>query len=365
MENIFITGGAGFLGWKLVQNILDQTDSMLYLLVRGDSHKTARGRIDELIDRSYHWNQRRKIYSRIKVIEGDITEKNLGMTRTQVEKLSKKIRIIYHSAALCEFNVPMPCIRKINVYGTKNVLDFALKCKKSGQFVSFHHVSTVAIMGDKGGILREDSLDIGQGFNNTYEETKFEAEKLINEYRKKGLSVSIYRPSVIVGDSVTGEVSDFRMFYHPLHIFSIEILEEIPANKDLKYNLVPVDYVARAIYLISSNRKNDNKNYHLTNSRSITLNSLLNTASPYFGFKKPKIIPENKFNFRKLRGFRRKVIEPYLPYFNHKKIIFDTTNFKKAINGAGFTWPVIDKRLLHRLFKYCADVKYINRKIKL
>ncbi|MCX5687454.1 MAG: SDR family oxidoreductase [Candidatus Omnitrophica bacterium] len=365
MANIFITGGAGFLGWKLVKNLLNETDSKLYLLVRQNSRKNVRERIEELINKSYSRKKIKKIRSRIEVVKGDITEKNFGMKKTQIGNLSKKIGIIYHCAALCQFNVPMSIIRKINVGGTRNVLDFALKCKANGKFKSFHHISTVAIMGDAGGVLCENSLDIGQRFNNTYERTKFEAEKLINKYRKKGLKVSIYRPSVIVGDSITGEASDFQLFYRPLHIFSMEILEEIPASKNLKYNLVPVNYVARVIYLISSNEKNDNGNYHLTNPHNITLNAFLNIASSYFGFKKPNITLGNKFNFKKLKGFRRKVIEPYLPYFNHKKIAFGMANFNRAIKSTGFVWPAIDRKLLFRLFKYCVDVKYINKKIKL
>ena len=365
MSNIFITGGAGFLGWELVKILLNETDSKLYLLVRQNSRKSVKERIGELINKSYSKKNRRKIRIRIKVVKGDITEKNLGMKKSQIRELSGKINLIYHSAALCDFNVPMPVIRKINVTGTKNVLDFAMRCKKNDQLMSFHHISTVAIMGNKGGMLYENSLDIGQRFNNTYERTKFEAEKLINKYRKKGLAVSIYRPSVIVGDSVTGEASDFQLFYRPLHIFSMEILEEIPASVNFKYNIVPVDYVARSIYLISSDQRNDNKNYHLTNPKGITLNSLLNTASAYFGFRKPKIISENRFNFKELKGFKKKVIEPYLPYFNHKEIDFDTTNFKKAVNGNEFNWPVTGRKLLRRLFKNCVDVKYIVRKIKL
>jgi len=365
MANIFITGGAGFLGWRLVKNLLDETDSKLYLLVRQNSRKTVKERINELINKSYNGKKIKKIHSRLEVVKGDIIEKNLGMKKSQIRELFGKINLIYHSAALCDFNVPMPVIRKINVTGTKNVLDFAMRCKKKGQFISFHYISTVAIMGNKGGALYENSLDMRQMFNNTYEETKFEAEKLINKYRKKGLLASIYRPSVIVGDSVTGEASDFQIFYRPLHIFSMDIFEEIPANPYLEYNLVPVDYVAKAIYLISSDRKNDNKNYHLTNPNSIAINFLLNMASSYFGFKKPKITPKDKFNFRKLRGFKRKVIEPYLPYLNHKEVMFDATNFKQAVNRANFAWPVINRKLLRRLFKYCADVKYINREIKL
>jgi len=365
MANIFITGGAGVLGWKLVKILLNETDSKLYLLVRKNSRKTVNERIVDLIDKSYKGKKRRDAYRRIEVVRGDIAEKNLGIKKARIEELSKKINIIYHSAALCQFNVPMPIIKKINLGGTKNVLDFALKCKINYHLTSFHHISTVAIMGDAGGVLYENSLDIGQRFNNTYEETKFEAEKLIDKYRNKGLSVSIYRPSVIVGDSITGEASDFQIFYRPLHIFSIDILEEIPANRNLKYNLVPVDYVAKAIYLISSDRKNDNKNYNLTNPNSITFNFLLNAACSYFGFKKPKIVSKNKFNFKKLKGFKRKVIEPYLPYLNHKEIMFNANNFKQAVNGSDFAWPVVDRKLLRRLFKYCVDVKYIDRRIKL
>lgn len=362
MEHIFITGGTGFLGWRLIRNFLDETDSKLYLLVRGNSRKTAGGRISELINKTYSGKNRKSAYKRIEVVEGDITEKNLGISKTRLKELSGKISMIYHSAALCEFSVPMNIIREINLTGTRNVLDFAWKCKENSQFLSLHHISTVAIMGSSGGVLYEDSLDIGQSFNNTYEKTKFEAERLINRHRNMGLNASIYRPSVIVGDSVTGEASDFQIFYHPLHIFSLGIFEEIPANGNFKYNLVPVDYVAMAIYLISIDRKNDNKNYHLTNSRSITLNSLLNIASAYFGFKKPKITPKNRFNFKALKGFRRKVIEPYLPYFNHKEMIFDRTNFKKAVKGTAFKWPNVDRKLLLTLLKYCVDVKYITRK---
>jgi len=350
------------LGWKLVRNFLDETDSELYLLVRGNSRKTARGRINELINKTYSGKNRKSAYKRIEVVEGDITEKNLGINKSRLKELSEKINMIYHSAALCEFSVPMHIIREINLTGTKNVLDFAWKCRANGNFLSLHYISTVAIMGNSGGVLYEDSLDIGQGFNNTYEKTKFEAERLINRHRNKGLAVSVYRPSVIVGDSITGEASDFQIFYHPLHIFSLGIFEEIPANGNFKYNLVPVDYVAMAICLISMDRKNDNKNYHLTNNHSITLNSLLNIASSYFGFKKPKITPKSRFNFKGLKGFRRKVIEPYLPYFNHKEMMFDTANFKKAVKGTVFAWPNVDRKLLFTLLKYCADVKYIKRK---
>ena len=361
MKNIFITGATGFLGWDIVKNLLGEKDSTLYLLVRAESQLAAEGRINKLINERIDKEKREDARERINVICGDVTKKDLGINRPQLEKLYKKIDIIYHGAALCEFGVLLERIRKINLFGTKNMLDFALNCKNKGRLNSFQHISTVGIAGDSGGMLYEKDVNINQGFNNTYEQSKFEAEELVNEYRDRGLSVSVYRPSIIVGDSMTGKVSNFQMFYQPLHIFSLELVEKIPANESLGYNLVPVDYVARAIHLISSNQDN-NKNYHLTNPNTAALSSLLDVASSYFGFKKPEIIPEREYDYNKLTGFRKKVLDPYLPYFNHKKLSFDAANSDTLLKSKGFSWPAIDNDLLLRLFKYCADVKYIKRR---
>jgi thioester reductase-like protein len=360
MKNIFVTGATGFLGWELVKNLLKDKDSRLYLLVRSNSKGRANERVRRLINKTYKGAGRGDVRNRICVLEGDITERNLGIPESGLEKLSKEINSIYHCAALCEFGVPLEPIRKINVSGTKNVLDFGMRCRENGQFKSFHHVSTLAVMGDSGGMFYENDLDVGQKFNNTYEQTKFEAEKLIDKYREKGLLISIYRPSVITGHSISGEVSDFQFFYHPLHIFSLGIFEEVPVNRKIRCNLVPVDYVTKALYLISSNAQNNNKNYHLANPNTITLDSLLDIASFYFGFKKPRLVPVEEFDFRTLKGFKKKLIEPYLPYFTHKEVEFDTTNFDRAINGKDFSWPIIDRDLLLRLFKYCADVRFIK-----
>ncbi|MFH1478166.1 MAG: SDR family oxidoreductase [Candidatus Omnitrophota bacterium] len=362
MKNIFITGSTGFLGWDIARNLLDNTDSNVYLLVRGKADRSGSKRILDLLERSYPEQKRMSIVNRIEVLEGDVTGINLGLKKDKYDSLTKEIDVIYHSAALCEFGIELPIIKKINVDGTKNMLDFALLCGKNGQFISFQYVSTVGIAGKTGGVFYENSLDIGQEFNNTYERTKFEAEKLIESYRKKGLSISVYRPSIITGDSKTGEASNFQMLYQPLHFFSLGIFDKIPVNREMKYNLVPVDCVAKAIYLISTNEDN-NKNYHVTNPNPIDIDFLLNAASEYFGFKKPKLVSEKEFDYELLRGFGRKLIDPYLPYFNHKALTFDNTNFNKAIEGKGFKWPVINEAILKRLFKYCADVDYIKRKI--
>ena len=359
MRHILLTGASGFLGWEIVKNLLKETDAILYLLARSKRQQCASERIDALIRKDYKSRERKAVSKRIEVIEGDIMDKNLGIRKIYSDKLYRQIDTIYHCAALCKFGIPWEHIKKVNIDGTRNMLDFAMKCRRNGQFGSFHHISTIAVAGKTGGVFYEDDIDIGQEFNNTYERSKFEAEKLVERYRKKGLNILIYRPSIVTGNSVTGEVSNFRIFYQPLHIFSLGLFDEIPGNASAKYDLAPIDYVAKAVYLLSTSDNCKNRNFHLSNPNTISLDTFLTMASSYFGFKKPIIVPEDKYDFRQLQGFRKKVIEPYIPYFNRKDVSFKTTNFNRAINGKKFSWPTVDKKLLFRLFRYCVQKGYI------
>lgn len=307
-----------------------------------------------------NFNEARK---RIKIIKGDITEKNLGIDRTKRKSLIKKIDTVYHCAALCNFVDPLKIVRKVNVQGTKNLLDFALDCRHFGRLKNINYISTVAVAGNKKGIFYEDMLNEGQGFNNVYEQSKFEAEKLVESYKKKeGLSLAIFRPGVIVGDSVTGKVDNFQMFYQFLHILSLGLFKELPVNRNMQYGIVPVDCTAKAIYLISSDSQNNYKTYHLVNPNTISFDFFLHMAKSYFGFKGPMFVSSESYNYKKLTGFSKKLIDYYLPYLTHKSILFDTSNFETAIDTRNFSWPKIDERFLTRLFRYCDKIGYIKRK---
>jgi len=358
MNNILITGATGFLGWNVAKRLLLNKNNKLYTLSRTKNNEKADHRIKSLFISDY--GDLNNFKTQIEVIEGDITLPLLGIKKSAANDLYKKINDIYHCAALCDFGAPLEPIRNINVIGTKNVLDFAIRCKGHGQFNKLSHISTVGVAGDSAGRFYEGSLDVGQKFNNTYEQTKYEAEELVQHYRQKGLSISVFRPTIVSGDSRTGKVTNFQMFYQPLHIFSLELFSEIPANKVMKYNLVPVDYVADAICLISP--KGNNRNYHLVNPSTVTLEYFLDVACKYFCFKKPHIIDRRKFDYSTLTGFRKKLLDPYIPYFNHKYIVYDDANFRSVIAGQKFMWPKIDKKLLLTLFKYCDKVGFIKRK---
>jgi nucleoside-diphosphate-sugar epimerase len=159
-----------------------------------------------------------------------------------------------------------------NLDGTRHVLDL---CRRVG-IREYHHVSTAYVCGLREGRVLESELEVGQSFANDYEQSKLEAEKLV---RSAGFldPPTIYRPSIIVGDSRTGYTSTFHGFYTPLKIMhaivyqidtsevsSASYLAALGLSGREKKNFVPVDWVARVISQIVDRPKHHGRTYHLT-----------------------------------------------------------------------------------------------------
>lgn len=359
-KSILLTGGTGFLGFYIAKRFLQDEDNKLILLGRHVGNLTARQRVERLFHERYTEEEYNSIKDRLEIIEGSITSPNFGLAKEVKERLSKEVVAIFHSAALAQFNVPYEKIKEINVNGTQNVLDFALGCAKNQSFESINHISTVAVSGTYRGVFYEDFLDAGQSFKNTYEQTKFEAEQLIQAYRAKGLNVNIFRPSAIIGDSQDGYAINFRVIYQPIRIFSLGIYKQIPADGSIKYNLVPADFLSDAIYLIYTHGNPHNQTFHLTNIHEVTGDFIYKTASDFFGYPDPEAIPLDDFDIKSLKGARRALLDPYIPYFNHNGIEYDNKRAMNILNKNGFRWPKVDGKLLHTIFQFCLDAQFIT-----
>lgn len=364
-ETVFLTGGTGLLGSYILRKLLyhkNHTIGKIIVLCRGKTQKEAQRRVQQPLWGQLPLRQKRGLMSLLEVVRGDITQENLGLSKSVYKRLVKNITLVYHSAAICEFGIPLSVIRKSNVIGTKSVLDLALAAKKNGKLKCVHHISTVAVSGDRTGIFYEKDLDLGQGFNNTYEQSKFEAEKVVEKYRKLGLPVAIYRPSIIVGDSKTGYTNNFKMLYQPLHLLCMEFYKALPARRNTLFSFVPVDYTAEAIVRISLDTKlKPNSTYHITNSNEISFGSFLDAASRHFKFCKPALIPYEDFSFKNYSPLQLDLIRPFLPYFNYKQR-FSAKNSKVALSKTKFQWPKIDEAFLKKLFKFCVESGFIRKK---
>ena len=357
-KTIFLTGATGLVGSYLLK-ILLQNGHKVYTLARDKNNKSANERVFEVLK---FWDQdiADKYFKNCIVVNGDITQENLGLNKNINSLLKNQTEEIFHCAAITEFNKPMEEIRKVNVYGTKNILDFSLECKN---LKKVNHISTAYIFGDYKGVFKEDDLDVGQKFNTTYEQSKFEAEKLVVEYRNKGLWIDVFRPAIIVGESTTGKIISFnKAFYQGLRNWNLEIFDKYPGGKGYFFYISFVDDLCRAIFLIFSNTIIKNKTYHLFSSSSrLSFKKAMDWSSKFLGFKKPKIINKKDFLINNPVTSAQKIILKYNFFFLNNDIKLDSKNTENLLKKYNFRFTKFTKKIFFNLLDYAVKTKFLNR----
>ncbi|HXK11410.1 MAG TPA: SDR family oxidoreductase [Vicinamibacteria bacterium] len=252
---ILFTGFPGFIGMRLLPRLLDQReDARVECLVQEKFMDAARSAVAAL--EAEHAHAR----GRIGLVAGDITVRGLGIEAKKAKELRRTLGQVWHLAAVYDLAVARDVGRRINVEGTKNVLEF---CGLASNLERLQYVSTAYVSGTARGTFRETDLDVGQGFKNHYEETKFQAE--VEVVRSK-VPRTIYRPGVVVGDSKTGETAKFDGPY-----FVLRVMERMPSPGIFfrigigfgTVNIVPVDFVVESMAALSSAPASLDRTYHL------------------------------------------------------------------------------------------------------
>ena len=252
---ILFTGFPGFIGMRLLPRILElQPKARLECLVQEKFLGAARGAVEALEAKHPHAK------GRIGLVPGDITVEGLGVETRRARELRRSLTQAWHLAAVYDLAVARDVGRRINVEGTKNVLEFV---SHAPHFERLQYVSTAYVSGAARGTFRETDLDVGQGFKNHYEETKFQAE--VEVVRSK-VPYTTYRPGVVVGDSRTGETAKFDGPY-----FVLRVMEKMPSPGVFfriglgfgTVNVVPVDFVVESMAALSAAPGSRGKTYHL------------------------------------------------------------------------------------------------------
>jgi nucleoside-diphosphate-sugar epimerase len=199
------------------------------------------------------------------------------------------------------------------------VLDLAELAQRRGGLERYAHVSTAYIAGTHGGRFRESDYDVSQGFRNAYEQSKFEAEKLVR--CRDYLPTTILRPSIVVGDRRSGWTSAFNVLYWPLRAFARGLYRALPAIPLSPVDVVSVDFVADAIYVLCRDAASVGRTYHLTaGAHSSSVAELVALASSYFERPPPRVLPPAEFDeyikqaSRSERSMLRRSAA-YFPYF--------------------------------------------------
>ena len=256
-ETIFITGGTGFLGREIVGRILvEQPQARLALLVRPKLSESPALRTKQLLceifgrDGYPRGHSEESLLNRVQVVPGELSHPQFGMGDAEFAALARNITSIYHCAATTSLNEDLEVAREINVGGTIQVLALANSALNQGHAVHLNHVSTAYVAGQKQGIVLPEELTFSQGFRNGYEQSKAEAEALVRDASTK-IQTTIFRPSIIVGDSVCGATSAFNVIYVPAKLLVRGLFRFFPAYPNIPFDVVPVDYVADAILSLS------------------------------------------------------------------------------------------------------------------
>lgn len=252
----FITGFPGFISRQIVVELIQQKKvETIYAVVLPSQMKIAKEVAWELVKDSQNVN--------IHVIEGDITLPSMGMSEESLQEVREQVSIVWHLAALYDLAVPRDAAWKVNVHGTQMVNDFVQTLPRISRYMYF---STAYVAGTREGILREDELIRPNAFKNYYEETKFEAELLVEKI-KATVPTTIIRPGIVRGHSVTGETIKFDGPYFFINM--IDNLSKLPVipyvgKSNAFINVVPIDFIIKAVVYSSEIERASGKTLHLT-----------------------------------------------------------------------------------------------------
>jgi thioester reductase-like protein len=270
-ETIFLTGFPGFIAGRLIERLAADGARFL-LLVQPAFVARARAEIARLASASGACEDR------FRVVEGDITKDRLGMSARDYEDARARATSIFHLAAVYDLGVERELAMRVNLGGTRTVNEFARSAKGLRRY---HYVSTCYVAGRRGGVIREDELRHAAGFRNYYEETKYLAEIEVDDLKRE-LPVTVHRPAVVCGDSLTGETAKYDGVYYLIKYLLMQpkllSLANI-GNRDVQLNVVPVDFVVAAMAALARDDRAAGATVQLADPQPLTTYELFETIA--------------------------------------------------------------------------------------
>jgi thioester reductase-like protein len=362
---VLLTGATGFVGMELLARYLERSERPVFVLVRAEDEHRARERIRDTLQTVFGDGEAHA--DRLEVVPGDIEADGLALEPRSRTRLAERVSEIVHAAASVSFALPLGQSRRINVEGTRRLLEFAELCQERGGLRRFSYVSTAYVAGTHSGEFREDQLEVGQGFRNAYERSKFEAERLVRSRRGR-LPIQVFRPSIIVGERRTGWTASFNVLYAPLKAFSRGAFPALPARRSAPVDVVPVDYVADAVFELCNQPVAEDgvETYHLVAGRhATTVGRLVELSARYFERRPPRLLPPALYRrfvhpllVRVRRGRPRQALrrsEAYFPYFS-MRVRYDDSRARRRLEPAGIRVSRVE-----RYFNRLADFAIRSR----
>jgi len=245
MKNYFVTGATGAIGSALIPILLQDTENSISLLLRAKSADDLAARLEALFSFWQIGPDDSAARRRVKALRGDVTVPRFGLDEAAYGALCAECTHIIHSAGNVRMNLPIEQARHSSVDSALNIIELADNCRG---LEKVEIVSTVGVGGRTNGALPEEWILEPRGFHNTYEQAKAEAEETVRAAIERGLPATVHRPSMVVGDTYSGRIIHFQIFYHLCEFLSgRRTLGLAPGFGVARLDIVPADYVAGAI----------------------------------------------------------------------------------------------------------------------
>ncbi|MER5766199.1 amino acid adenylation domain-containing protein [Streptomyces sp. NPDC001985] len=352
--DVLLTGATGFLGTYLLRDLLERTGARVHCLVRAPDARSARRRLAESAARYRLGHDLGD--PRVIPVPGDLAAPRLGLDERTHETLAARVGAVYHAAAHINFVAPYASVKAANVDGMRALLEL---CTAGGRPVPLHCASTIAVFSPaaRPGVITEESVPeddrhLGIG----YTQSKWVAERLALLARERGVPVTLYRIGRIAGDSATGacQADDFLW----RQIKSFVQLGSAPPPETMTTDLLPVDFVSRAMVRLSRRTALPDETFHLFHPRPVSFD-VVHTAIRRGG-RPLEILPADEW-FRRLEESAaaggQNALAAAVPLFREGALELGGNTYAngatvRALRAVGMECPPIDAAAVARMIGF-------------
>ena len=362
-KNVLVTGATGFVGSHLAYRLLEQGHRVT-ALARGGKNASARDRVIDVLQQVPLSSEQFGAHlDRLDVLEGDIAQPRLGLSEDSFRRAAASADEVWHSAASLSFTEEeRDEIFGMNVGGTRHLLE--LVEQSAGR--RLHHISTAYVAGTKE-FATESESNTGQTFRNAYEASKCEAESLVAAaHSRKTVVATIYRPSVVIGDSVTGRATHFHGVYAFIRgLFTgaarlrrkagpgevVNLPMRVLGKTTTTLNFVPIDYVVNGMLHIGSMPASVGGTYHLANPAPTPNTLWLPNICRLLGVTGIELVDASVFEKdlpTKLEALFQKQMAFYYMYLQGEPL-FDCSRTLDALKGTGIECPRVTVEFIEKM----------------
>ncbi len=278
---------------------------------------------------------------RAEVIEGDAASMDLGLSGREFRALAAEVDLIHHCAAVTYLGVERQIAEDVNVGGAREILELAEAADHLERLV---HWSSALVSGGRRGYVLEEELSAPAGFRNAIEETRFRAERIIRQAAAH-VPTTILRPSIVVGDSVSGEIDRFEGPYLLVMLMlsaPVDLRMPMPGRGEIPLNLAPIDYVVDAGWAITEDSRSVGRTFHIVDPDPLTARRVFELIAKAAGRPVPRgFLPTNlATTLLRTPGLERFAHVPrtFLEQLA-TEVVYDDRNTREILAGRGIECP--------------------------